>query len=159
MSRRGFMTGAATVFGAGVAAPCASDRAKAPPGIKPVLIIGAGMAGLGAARNLADAGWPVRVIEARDRIGGRVYTARDLGVPLDMGASWIHGTTDNPLTELATKAQIETVPTNYFSVNVTVAPGLPAMQYDKEAWGKFVEAASDEADGGTLAAAIDARAN
>jgi polyamine oxidase len=82
-----------------------------------------------------------------------------LGVPLDMGASWIHGTTDNPLTELATKAQIETVPTNYFSVNVTIAPGLPAMQYDKEAWRKFVEAASDEADGGTLAAAIDARAN
>ena len=91
------------------------------------------MAGLGAARTLADAGWPVRVIEARDRIGGRVHTNRDWGVPLDMGASWIHGTTDNPLTELAQKARINTVTTDYFSVNVTVAPGLPPMQYDQGA--------------------------
>lgn len=67
-----------------------------PPDTKSVLIVGAGMAGLSAARSLADAGWRVRVIEARDRIGGRVYTNRDWGVPLEMGASWIHGTTDNP---------------------------------------------------------------
>jgi polyamine oxidase len=159
MSRRGFLAATAAVFGAGLAAACGSDGTKAPPGIKPVVVVGAGMAGLGAARSLADVGWPVRVIEARDRIGGRVYTNRDWGVPLDMGASWIHGTTDNPLTELAKKAHLETVPTDYFSVNVTVAPGLPPMQYDKEAWRKFVAEASDEVDGGTLAAAIDARAN
>jgi monoamine oxidase len=60
------------------------------------------MAGLGAARALADGGAKVTVIEARDRIGGRTHTSHlwpDL--PVDMGASWIHGVTGNPLTALA----------------------------------------------------------
>ena len=60
------------------------------------------MAGLGAARRLHDAGVDVSVIEARNRIGGRTFTSTlwpDL--PVDMGASWIHGTTGNPVTALA----------------------------------------------------------
>jgi monoamine oxidase len=60
------------------------------------------MAGLGAARVLADGGAKVTVIEARDRIGGRTHTSHiwpDL--PVDLGASWIHGVTGNPLTVLA----------------------------------------------------------
>src|SRR6185312_17299947 len=123
MSRRGFLAVTATAIGAGLAA-CGSEGPNAPPrGIKPVLVIGAGMAGLGAARSLADAGWPVRVIEARDRIGGRVCTNRDWGVPLDMGASWIHGTTGNPLTELAQQAGVRTVPTAYYdSTRLAVDP-------------------------------------
>lgn len=67
-----------------------------------VLVLGAGMAGLGAARVLADGGAKVTVIEARDRIGGRTHTSHlwpDL--PVDMGASWIHGVTGNPLTAIA----------------------------------------------------------
>ncbi len=67
-----------------------------------VLVLGAGMAGLGAARLLADGGAQVTVIEARDRIGGRTHTSHlwpDL--PVDMGASWIHGVTGNPLTDIA----------------------------------------------------------
>ncbi len=67
---------------------------------------------MAAARGIADAGWPVRPIEARDRIGGRAHTNRDWGVPLEMGASWIHGSKDNPLTELAQQAQVRTVPTD-----------------------------------------------
>ena len=70
----------------------AARHRRPPPDTKSILVVGAGMAGLAAARSLADAGWPVRVIEARDRIGGRVYTNRDWGVPLEMGASWIQGT-------------------------------------------------------------------
>lgn len=69
-----------------------------------VLVIGAGMAGLGAARLLQDAGATVTVIEARDRIGGRTHTSRiwpEVGV--DMGASWIHAVNGNPLIELADK--------------------------------------------------------
>ena len=64
-------------------------------------VIGAGMSGLAAARMLAGAGVEVVVFEARDRIGGRVWTDRSLGLPLDLGASWIHGTQGNPLTGLA----------------------------------------------------------
>jgi len=63
-----------------------------------VLVIGAGMAGLVAARLLADSGHAVEVLEARDRPGGRVHTDFSLGVPLDIGGSWVHGVEGNPLT-------------------------------------------------------------
>ncbi|MGW5051922.1 FAD-dependent oxidoreductase [Actinokineospora sp. NPDC004072] len=62
-----------------------------------VAIVGAGMAGLAAARALRDRGHPVTVLEARDRVGGRIWTDAD-GV--DLGAHWIHGTDGNPITEL-----------------------------------------------------------
>ena len=69
-----------------------------------MVVIGAGVAGLAAARELTLAGRTVAVVEASDRVGGRVRTDRDLGVAFDLGASWIHGTTGNPLTELAQQA-------------------------------------------------------
>jgi monoamine oxidase len=58
-----------------------------------VIVIGAGIAGLTAARALAEAGKRVLVLEARDRIGGRIYTVRDpeTAQPLEMGAEFIHG--------------------------------------------------------------------
>src|SRR5262245_42473705 len=58
-----------------------------------VAVIGAGAAGLASARRLADAGFPVVVLEARDRIGGRTWSY-DFGggTTIDLGASWIHGT-------------------------------------------------------------------
>ncbi len=59
------------------------------------------MSGLAAAHALAGQGRTVTVFEARDRIGGRLWTDRSLGVPVDIGASWIHGTEGNPLTKLA----------------------------------------------------------
>ncbi len=74
------------------------------------------MAGLGAARKLTRAGWKVTVIEARDRIGGRIWTNRELGFPVDMGASWIHGQTRNPITALAEEFGIKTFETVYESV-------------------------------------------
>jgi monoamine oxidase len=62
-----------------------------------VLVIGAGMAGLVAARLLADSGYKVTVLEARDRIGGRVWTDDRVGAPVDLGGSWVHGVEGNPL--------------------------------------------------------------
>jgi len=66
-----------------------------------VAIVGAGMSGLSAAHKLASNGLNITVFEARDRIGGRVWTDQSLGFALDLGASWIHGTKGNPLTKLA----------------------------------------------------------
>ena len=80
----------------------------------PVVVIGAGLAGLAVARVLRDAGKPVVVLEARDRIGGRVHTSRRWdGLPMDLGASWIHGIQGNPLTALAREAGARWVETSY----------------------------------------------
>lgn len=57
----------------------------------PVLVIGAGMAGLVAAKGLQAAGQAVTVLEARGRLGGRTYTAEVGGTMLDLGGAWIHG--------------------------------------------------------------------
>lgn len=58
------------------------------------IVIGAGASGLGAARVLADAGKRVLVLEARDRIGGRMWTDRtSMSVPIERGAELVHGTT------------------------------------------------------------------
>ncbi len=65
-----------------------------------VLVIGAGAAGLGAARTLRDGGARVAIVEARSRVGGRAFTAQH-GWPLDMGAGWLHSADRNPLVEVA----------------------------------------------------------
>lgn len=58
-----------------------------------VIIIGAGVSGLAAACELARAGVSVCIVEARDRIGGRVFTIHDpaSGTPIELGAEFIHG--------------------------------------------------------------------
>ncbi|PRC42517.1 amine oxidase, partial [Mycobacterium sp. ITM-2017-0098] len=83
-----------------------------------VVVIGAGVSGLAAARRLADAGMSVTVVEARSRIGGRTWTDTSLGVPIDLGGAWIHGSDGNPLTDLAAQAGARTVETNFEDVVV-----------------------------------------
>nr|WP_244897542.1 NAD(P)/FAD-dependent oxidoreductase [Mycobacterium alsense] len=158
MSRRELLAATASLVGGALAAACARGRPP-PPDTNAVLVVGAGMAGLSAARGLADAGWPVRVIEARDRIGGRVCTSRDWDVPLEMGASWIQGTTDNPLMELAARARARLVPTDYYGwAKLAIDPRLPALRYHPQAWRGFVKRARDHVDDGSLGAAVDAAA-
>lgn len=102
-----------------VAAPRVQPaKVPPPPGLSThaeVIVIGAGISGLAAARELVDAGRSVLVLEARDRIGGRIWTDRSLGLPLDLGASWIHGVRDNPVAALAQRAKLATVATDYES--------------------------------------------
>jgi monoamine oxidase len=86
----------------------------AAPRARKVLIIGAGIAGLAAARWLTARGHEVQVVEARTRIGGRLWTSSAWpDVPLDLGASWIHGLQDNPLTALAEEIDAQLISTSY----------------------------------------------
>jgi monoamine oxidase len=62
-----------------------------------VVVIGAGAAGLAAARALNEQGYDVLVLEARERIGGRIFTHRDRNtpVPIELGAEFVHGTAEH----------------------------------------------------------------
>ena len=67
-----------------------------------VAVIGAGAAGIGAARRLREAGTvSMVVLEARERVGGRVHTIAPAGFPLDRGAEWLHSADRNPLSPIA----------------------------------------------------------
>ena len=89
------------------------------------IVIGAGIAGLAAARTLADAGATVVVLEAANRIGGRIHTDRSLGTPLERGAGWIHGPQGNPITDLARQAGIDLMATEDDSFQLFTADGSP----------------------------------
>jgi len=69
-----------------------------------VVVIGAGAAGVAAARRLADADIPVVVLEARNRVGGRAWTMRGAGVPLDLGCGWLHSADENEWAAVAATA-------------------------------------------------------
>jgi monoamine oxidase len=71
-----------------------------------VLVVGAGVAGIAAARTLRARGLSCLVLEAKDRIGGRAYTD---ATGFDHGASWLHQANDNPLTAFAEALGFETV--------------------------------------------------
>ena len=82
-----------------------------------VVIIGAGAAGLAAAAELRVAGFEPVVLEARERVGGRVNTDTSLGVAIDLGASHVHDSgPTNPLTALARQGGIALVPAAQSSV-------------------------------------------
>jgi monoamine oxidase len=93
-----------------------------------ILVIGAGMAGIMAARTLHDAGYDVTILEARDRLGGRTQTDNSLGSSVDLGAAWIHGPDGNPLTPLAEQLGVATGYTDFLNRSGT------AVQTQVHAW-------------------------
>lgn len=74
-----------------------------------IIVIGAGPAGLTAARVLQDQGREVLLLEGRDRIGGRLHTVDFGGTLVDEGANWIHGVPKNPLHQLVKDAGMATI--------------------------------------------------
>ncbi len=75
-----------------------------------VIVVGAGFAGLVAARELTRRGHDVVVLEGRDRVGGRSHTTTIAGVPVDLGATFV-GPTQTAVLKLAAELGCDTVPT------------------------------------------------
>src|SRR5262245_64361512 len=85
--------------------------AIASSGYVDVIIVGAGAAGIAAARKLTAAGRRIAIVEAADHVGGRCITdTQTFGVPYDRGAHWIHMPDINPLAKLAAAARMEVYP-------------------------------------------------
>lgn len=78
----------------------------------PIIVIGAGISGLSCACKLKQSGKDVLVLEAKERIGGRLHSTHE-GDVFDLGASWIHGIEGNPIWEIAQKNNIQTAVFNY----------------------------------------------
>jgi monoamine oxidase/GNAT superfamily N-acetyltransferase len=75
-----------------------------------IAIVGAGLAGIAAARAVADADRVAVVLEGAATSGGRTRTDRSLGVPVHLGAAWVHGDTGNPIAAFARELEYELRP-------------------------------------------------
>lgn len=93
------------------------------------VVVGAGVAGLTAARLLTRAGRRVVVLEARDRVGGRTWTERSDGRVTDLGASWIHGIDGSPV---AAAAAAFGLPTVELTVGAYQPESRPIAYYDPD---------------------------
>lgn len=158
LSRRGLLIGAGAALGLAPLPGRASGRVK-------VIVIGAGVSGLAAARHLMDAGCEVIVLEARDRLGGRLHTDRSLGTPVEMGANWIHGTEKNPVSALAKAVGAKTFTTDSDDKMEVFRPGgkpVPDRELDA-AEARYqrvldrIDSDIDENADISLSAAIEAR--
>jgi monoamine oxidase len=116
LNRRRFLQS----LGAGTLLASFGPRIVAQARTPDVLVIGAGGAGLTAAKQLTQSGLSVLVLEARNRIGGRAHTDTSLGVAWDRGCSWLHSSEVNPWVAYARQNGFDLVPDT-----------LPRHLYDK----------------------------
>ena len=110
------------------------------------------MAGLAAAVHLEVQGYRVTVLEARERLGGRIATNRVLGAPVELGAIWLHGVDGNPVAAIADHIGATRVGTDYgraarFGVNGRALSAAAVRTVDA-GYDRAV-AAADRARGGS----------
>ncbi len=119
----------ATTTGAYLSGRHAAGRLLDRVNARTAIVVGAGLAGAAAAHDLRAAGVEVTVVEARDRVGGRIWSNEQWGVPVELGAAWIHGTRGNPIVPLARAAGLGLVPTDYDdAVARDTLTGLPSAK-------------------------------
>ena len=128
MTRRAFLSGAAAL----AATPALAQRAAVTPLPREadIVVIGAGAAGIAAARRVMAANRKVIVVEAASQVGGRCITdSTTFDVPFDRGARWIHNPETNPMIKLARAAGLDIMPApsgrKSASAAATRAPAKP----------------------------------
>lgn len=100
---------------------------------KKIIVIGAGLAGLSAAKNLQENGAKVTILEAGNYVGGRVRTNMSLGAPFEYGAGWIHGPShDNPTQQLAQQIGAHTIVTDDENIEIFAQDGSDLSDRDYE---------------------------
>lgn len=116
-----------------------------------IAIIGAGAAGIGAARRLRGSGRSVLILEALPRTGGRAWTQSAAGVPLDMGCEWLHSAERNPWTSIAEESGFAVDRSASAWDRQDGANGLSAEEWEEahqafEAWNEAVAATPPASD-------------
>jgi monoamine oxidase len=108
ISRRSFLSASAALAASPVF--CGAARGVALPRDADIVVIGAGAAGIAAARRIMSANRKVIVVEAASQVGGRCITdMTSFDVPFDRGARWMHNPDSNPIIRLARAAGLEIV--------------------------------------------------
>ncbi len=132
LSRRGALGLGAGIAGLAVApaAAEAATRATAPGASVDVVVVGAGFAGLTAARRLRAAGHSVVVVEADDRVGGRTKPGKIAGEVVDLGGQWV-GPSQTHLLALAKELGVATYPQYATGLNIVDIAGHSA-RYEGE---------------------------
>ena len=129
MSRRKFLQLFAGLLAGSTVTPLPAASAKR------IVVVGAGIAGLTAAQTLRQQGHSVTVVEARDRLGGRLWTSnRWQDMPVDLGATWIHGAKDNPLSALADQLKATRLTTRYANTLTYNTQGKPLSDAETVSW-------------------------
>ena len=162
VDRRRFIKGGLGAAGIAAAAPllaaCGNgDEAptvEAPAGEPPaaggerIVIVGAGAAALAAADELQVRGFGnVVLLEARDRVGGRIWTSSiGDGIPVELGATWIHGVRGNPISDIVESNRIATAETDYDNAVLYDHDGRPAEPVDPALWGQYMALAYEMPD-------------
>ncbi|MBS0642905.1 MAG: NAD(P)/FAD-dependent oxidoreductase [Acetobacteraceae bacterium] len=115
-----------------------------------IVIIGAGLAGLGAAAAVREAGLRCVVLEAADRAGGRAWTTQPAalgGVWFDMGAVWFHDAEHNPLVDIAHAAGDRLLRSDELRREVTFVGNRPATDAELDdyagAWSRYEAKAAE----------------
>ena len=154
LSRRGFIKGGFSAVGLVAAAPlvaaCGGQSSQEAPAAadEGIVIVGAGAAGLAAAQDLKVRGFHnVVILEAQNRVGGRIRTERLGGtVPVELGATWIHGIRGNPVYEIVERHNIATAPTDYDNEVRYDQSGRELEPVDEQLWRDYMRMAYDLPD-------------
>ncbi len=166
LNRRGFVKGGVAAAGLAAATPLLAACSGRGSGDTPVaasttvaastpvaaseriVIVGAGVAALAAADELRIRGFDdVTLLEARDRIGGRIWTSSiGDGIPVELGATWIHGIRGNPVYEIAESNRIATVGSDYDNAVLYDTDGRRASPVDEGLWPDYMRLAYERPD-------------